>query len=97
MSQSSARGAFTGTLSQDLVFPYPQMHPEEAQVVQMLRDSIRKYAMEHIDDARIDAEGKMPREILDALAEMGIMGMIIPEAYGGSGMSVTRLGERSAR
>ena len=89
MSESFARGAFVGSLSQDLVFPYPQMGEEEAGVVQMLRDSIRRYAAEHIDDSRIDAEGKMPRENIDALAEMGIMGMIIPEAYGGSGMSVT--------
>ena len=31
----------------------------------------------------------LPRGVLSDLAGMGIMGMIIPEQYGGSGMSVT--------
>ncbi|MFQ5600268.1 MAG: acyl-CoA dehydrogenase family protein, partial [Candidatus Krumholzibacteriia bacterium] len=89
MSESFARGAFTGTLSQDVVFPYPSMDPEQAEVVEMLRDSIRKYAAEHIDDARIDAAAEIPREVLETLAGMGVMGMIIPEEYGGSGMGIT--------
>ena len=89
MARSFARGAFAGTLSQDLLFPYPSMDPDEAEVVQMLRDSIRKYAADHIDDARIDAEGAIPRAVLDALAAMGIMGIIVPTEYGGGGMSVT--------
>ncbi len=89
MSQSFARGAFAGALSQDLVFPYPSMDPDEAEVVDMLRESIRKYANDHIDDERIDVEGETPREVLDTLSGMGIMGIIIPEEYGGSGMSVT--------
>jgi acyl-CoA dehydrogenase family protein 9 len=89
MAESFARGAFSGTLSQDLVFPYPQMDPDESEVVDMLRDSIRKYAVEHIDDERIDRDAEIPREVLDTLSGMGVMGMIIPEEYGGSGMSVT--------
>ncbi|HZM16373.1 MAG TPA: acyl-CoA dehydrogenase family protein [Candidatus Krumholzibacteria bacterium] len=89
MSRSFARGAFTGELSQDLLFPFPSMGPDEAEVVQMLRESIRKYAAEHIDDARIDAEGAIPRQVLDTLAGLGVMGIIIPPEYGGSGLSVT--------
>ncbi|MHC4717190.1 MAG: acyl-CoA dehydrogenase family protein, partial [Planctomycetota bacterium] len=71
MSESFAKGAFSGELSQDLIFPYPSMDPE------------------FINDARIDAEGAIPPGVLSDLAGMGIMGMIIPEQYGGSGMSVT--------
>ncbi len=89
MPKSFARGAFAGELSQDLVFPYPRMSPDEAEIVQMLRDSIAKFAAEHIDDVRIDSEEKIPRAVLDGLAGLGIMGIIIPETYGGSGMSVT--------
>jgi acyl-CoA dehydrogenase family protein 9 len=63
MSESFAKGAFSGELSQDLIFPYPSMDP--------------------------DAEGAIPPGVLSDLASMGIMGMIIPEEYGGSGMSVT--------
>ncbi|MHC4710749.1 MAG: acyl-CoA dehydrogenase family protein [Planctomycetota bacterium] len=85
MSESFAKGAFSGELSQDLIFPYPSMDSDQAEIVEMLRDSIRKYADEYIDDAKIDAAGTLPREVLSDLADMGIMGMIIPEQYGGSG------------
>ncbi len=35
---------------------------------------------------RWDAEEKFPHEIVPALGEMGLLGMQIPEAYGGAGM-----------
>jgi acyl-CoA dehydrogenase family protein 9 len=89
MMQSFARATFSGTLPQDLVFPYPSLNADQAEVVDMLRDSIRKYAAQHIDDARIDAESRMPKEILNELAAMGIMGIVVPEEYGGSGLGVT--------
>lgn len=36
--------------------------------------------------ADIDAEGRYPQENIDGLTEMGIMGLNIPEAYGGTEM-----------
>ena len=89
MTQSFARAAFSGALPQDVVFPYPSLRAEDAEVLGMLLDSIRKLAAEHIDDARIDAEAQMPRELIAMLAELGIMGIVVPEEYGGAGMSVT--------
>jgi acyl-CoA dehydrogenase family protein 9 len=89
MKQSFARAAFEGTLPQDVVFPYPRLRGEDEEILAMLLDSIRRYAALNIDDARIDAEGHMPREILSTLADLGIMGIVVPEEYGGAGMSVT--------
>lgn len=89
MSQSFAKGAFSGDLSQDVVFPYPTMDTEQAEIVQMLTDAVRRYAQDHIDDDAIDRAAEIPREVLDTLSSMGVMGMIIPEEYGGSGLSVT--------
>lgn len=34
-------------------------------------------------------EGEFPREILRKMADLGLMGMTIPEEYGGSGMDFT--------
>ena len=89
MSQSFAKGAFSGELSQDVVFPYPHMDADQAEIVQMLTEAVRRYAQDHIDDAAIDAAAQIPRAVLDSLSGMGVMGMIIPEEYGGSGLSVT--------
>lgn len=89
MPQSFARATFSGTLPQDLVFPYPKLEAETAEIVDMLRDSVRRFAITNIDDAAIDAAGSTPRQVLDGLSAMGVMGMVIPEAYGGSGLGVT--------
>jgi alkylation response protein AidB-like acyl-CoA dehydrogenase len=53
----------------------------------LLRDSVREFA-----DARVrplvremDEHAKIPRELIDRLFELGVMGIEIPEIYGGSG------------
>jgi butyryl-CoA dehydrogenase len=37
--------------------------------------------------AQIDREGEIPRAILDKMADLGFMGMLTPETYGGAGLS----------
>jgi butyryl-CoA dehydrogenase len=34
----------------------------------------------------LDAEGRWPKELVDQLGELGMMGVAVPEAYGGAGM-----------
>jgi alkylation response protein AidB-like acyl-CoA dehydrogenase len=53
----------------------------------LLRDSVREFA-----DARVrplvremDEHAKIPRELIERLFELGVMGIEIPEIYGGSG------------
>ena len=67
MSESFAKGAFTGELSQDLVFPYPSMDPDQAEIVEMLRDSIRKFAAEHIDVIHVRTERDLDQVALQAV------------------------------
>lgn len=37
---------------------------------------------------QIDEEDKMPEEVIEMMKEMGLMGLIIPEEYGGAGMDL---------
>ena len=52
-----------------------------------LRDMVRKLAQDKIAPraAEIDETGEFPSDVKDALAEVGLLGLHIPEAYGGSG------------
>jgi alkylation response protein AidB-like acyl-CoA dehydrogenase len=53
----------------------------------MIRDTVREVAQgEFAPRARqIDEEGRFPYENFERLAELGLMGLPIPEAYGGAG------------
>jgi len=53
----------------------------------MFRDQVREFAEEKVRPlvSKMDAEAKMPRELIDACFELGIMGIEIPEKHSGAG------------
>lgn len=53
----------------------------------MMRDMVRNFAKTEIEPfiPRMEA-GEFPREILTKMGELGLMGITVPEEYGGSGM-----------
>jgi alkylation response protein AidB-like acyl-CoA dehydrogenase len=57
----------------------------------MIRDTARKFADERIAPGTIDRDEKeeFPREIVKELGELGFMGMMVPEEWGGSGLDTT--------
>ncbi len=63
------------------------MNLELTEEQQMVRNSIREFAQNEIAPVarEYDEEEKFPREQLNGLAELGLLGMIIPEEYGGAG------------
>lgn len=62
----------------------PYMLTEEQK---MMRDMVRKLADNEIAPraAEIDQERRFPRENIEKMAELGLMGVPIPEEYGGAG------------
>lgn len=54
---------------------------------QMMRDMVRGFAKTEIEPfiPRMEA-GEFPREILKKMGHLGLMGITVPEKYGGSGM-----------
>jgi alkylation response protein AidB-like acyl-CoA dehydrogenase len=65
------------------------MHPrlfELTEAQALVRDTARNYAQQKLAPvaARLDREGRFPREQLKELAELGLMGVNIPERYGGA-------------
>jgi butyryl-CoA dehydrogenase len=62
--------------------------PETDESKKLLIDQIRSFAQEKIAPhaKELDETGKFPAEIVRQLAEMGLMGMMVPEQWGGAGM-----------
>jgi len=54
---------------------------------ELVRDTVRTFARERIEPiaAALDLEGRFPYELVSELAELGLMGLPIPEEYGGAG------------
>jgi len=55
----------------------------------ILRDSVRAFARERIAPTvrQMDTEASIPRSLVEALFDLGVMGIEIPESYGGAGAS----------
>jgi len=53
----------------------------------MIRDMAREFASERLAPhaAAWDAEGRVPREVLTEMGELGLMGMTVPQSLGGAG------------
>ena len=53
----------------------------------ILRESVREFAEAHVRPLvrEMDEHAKIPRELVNRLFELGVMGVEIPETYGGSG------------
>jgi len=62
---------------------------EQKMLRQTVRDFVDKEIMPNI--AEWDREGKFEPSIMDKLAELGLMGVCIPQEYGGSGMDYNSL------
>jgi acyl-CoA dehydrogenase family member 9 len=86
---SFAKALALGEIHEDLVFPYPIPHGDEADKVRGLIEGFRSYAEDNIDSQRIDESGTIADETFRDLGELGLMGLYVPEEYGGQGLSQT--------
>jgi acyl-CoA dehydrogenase family member 9 len=87
VQMSYMKSLFFGQIREELVFPFPKIPQEGAEAVRMILDTVDKFSKEQVKSEEWDAKGEMPQEVLAHFAEMGMMGMGVPEAYGGLGLS----------
>lgn len=67
------------------------MNFEISETQKMIAESIRDFAKLHIKPFMMEWDEKQifPTELFHRLGEMGFMGVLVPESYGGSGLSYT--------
>jgi glutaryl-CoA dehydrogenase (non-decarboxylating) len=65
------------------------LNDEQIQVRELVREWAHREVAPHIREW--DAEGKVDRAVIDKLGEMGILGLPIPEQYGGLGLDYVSL------
>ncbi|MCP9490609.1 MAG: acyl-CoA dehydrogenase family protein [Solirubrobacteraceae bacterium MAG38_C4-C5] len=84
---SFGRGLFMGDFRLDLIHPQPTLDPDSVQKGDRFLEALRRVLLEHVDPLAIERDDKIPEEAIDALKEIGALGMKVPERYGGLGLS----------
>lgn len=87
VNPSFTKSIFLGELREELIFPFPKLSPEEAESQRMILDSFQSWAARAVDRRKHDLEGKFADGVREGMAELGLMGLNIPEQYGGFGAS----------
>ena len=83
------KNLFAGRMRNDLVFPFPRESKAERDKCDALLEKLEQYLKEEHPAVQIDEEQFIPEWALKKLFELGVMGMTVPEEYGGLGLGVT--------
>src|SRR5262249_37593863 len=81
------KGLFFGHFNAPLIFPYPEIRPEEREPIRQAVAEVSQYCAEHIDSAAVDRDADVPPDVIGGLARLGVLGMTAPQGYGGRGGS----------
>lgn len=90
LDSSPAKLLFLGNILSENLIPFPKIKSEETETLRLVLDSVDKFMQEHeADYRRFDEQGYQPDDYINSLRELGLFGLIIPEEYGGLGLSNT--------
>jgi len=83
---SKVKGLFLGQTPS--IFPYPKPLSKDEETLRLVIESIDKFLDEQKEElASHDKHSSQPDDYIQALRELGLFGVIIPEEYGGIGLS----------
>lgn len=82
-----AKGLFQGHFVSDWVMPYPRIPAAQQTELDKSLTELREFLDTKLDPAAIDRQADIPREVIDGLGRVGVLGMTAPVEYGGRGFS----------
>jgi len=86
--ESAAKQLFFGNILDEQLFPYPQIRARDREMLGAMTDAIDQFLADKAADLKhYDRDAEQPADFLQALRDMGLFGLIIPEAYGGLELS----------
>ncbi len=87
--ESFMKSLFHGVIAESIVCPYPSPSKDEQETLKLLLDNVREFCTTQVNPVLIDKEHTIPQQVLNGMKELGLFGMLIPEEYGGLGLSNT--------
>jgi acyl-CoA dehydrogenase family member 9 len=86
---SIVKNLFYGVVVEEEVFPFPHLNEGQVEMAKAMIDAVDKFAQDSIDSFKLDRDSKIPQEVLDGLAALGLCGLGVGEEYGGLGLDTT--------
>src|SRR5438477_1293508 len=81
------KGLFQGHFVSDWVMPYPRIPAAQQTELNRTLKELREFVDAKLDAVAIDRNADIPREVIDGLGRVGVLGMTAPAEYGGSGFT----------
>src|SRR5436190_6895283 len=82
-----AKGLFQGRFVADWVMPYPRMPAAQQTELDESLGELQQFLDEDLDAAEIDRQADIPRNVIDGLGRVGVLGATAPVEYGGRGFT----------
>jgi len=81
------KGLFAGHFVSDWVMPYPRIPAAQQAELDKTLKELREFMDAKLDPVAIDRDADIPREVIDGLGHVGVLGMTASKEYGGRGFS----------
>ena len=86
--ESTAKQLFLGNILEENLFPYPRIRERDRELLGAMTDAIDQFLGGQAAALKqYDRDAEQPPEFIQALRDMGLFGLIIPEEYGGLDLS----------
>ncbi|HRQ35148.1 MAG TPA: acyl-CoA dehydrogenase family protein [Chiayiivirga sp.] len=86
--ESAAKQLFFGNILEEQLFPYPQIRARDREMLGAMTDAIDQFLADKAADLRqYDRDAEQPEDFIQALRDLGLFGLIIPEEHGGLELS----------
>lgn len=82
-----AKGLFQGHFVSNWVMPYPRIRAAQQTELDKTLTELREFLDAKLDPVAIDRNADIPREVIDGLGRVGVLGMTAPAEYGGRGFA----------
>ena len=84
---SFGKGLYLGHFQPELISPQPDLPLDAVEKGERFLAVLRAFLEGEVDSQAIEAEGRIPDEVIDGFKAIGALGMKVPEEYGGLGLS----------
>jgi len=84
--QSVVGSFFFGEFDSSSVHPFPNFTDAQVEMAKEMCSAVDQFAKDNINGEKFDHDAKIPADVIQGLAELGLCGLAVPEDLGGLGL-----------